>query len=177
MEDGITRGKVTGSRVRGGKTLVTIQMFDGDTRDRVELLQPYGLTAVPMPGADVMVLEVGTPDHLVALMADDSGLRATALNPGELAIRDSRGQMVTFTPDGIRITGALKVAVVSAAEVEVQSGTTITLTAPVVGVTGDMNITGDVAITGSLTINGLNFSTHKHSGVQTGAGTTGNPTA
>jgi hypothetical protein len=34
---------------------------------------------------------------------------------------------------------------------------------------------GNVTITGDATIGGIPFSTHKHSGVQTGAGVTGNP--
>ncbi len=42
---------------------------------------------------------------------------------------------------------------------------------------GGVTITGPTTINGGLTVDGLVFGTHKHTGVQTGAGTSGGPTA
>lgn len=42
---------------------------------------------------------------------------------------------------------------------------------------GSLTQVGNYVITGEATFNGIPFSTHKHTGVQTGAGTSGGPTA
>ena len=73
----------------------------------------------------------------------------------------------------IRIEASGKIKVdSSASDVEVNAPAgAIKLTAP------SIQIVGDVAITGALTNNGVNVgSTHTHSGVDTGAGTSGPPT-
>lgn len=118
----VTRGKVLRAWVRGGRVLADLQLLGGEVRTRVELLQPYGATAVPERGAGVVVFEVaGSRDHLVATMADDPALRLTALAPGEFGVRDRRGQAVAFRDDGVEVTGALKVTVVSSGPVVVQA--------------------------------------------------------
>lgn len=121
---GAARGRVTAARVRGGRVLLDVALLSGDTVSRVELLQPTGFTAVPRPGADVVVLELGAlRGHLVALMADEAELRITDAGPGEFGLRDARGQQVVFRDDGIEVSGALKVTIVSAGEVVVQAPT------------------------------------------------------
>lgn len=164
MTGAVTRGRITAARIRGGRTIADIQMMDGETRTRVEVMLPMGLTAVPRAGADVVVLEVGGRDHLVALLADDPALRVGSLAPGEIGIRDERGQQVTLTPDGVRITGALKVTIVSAANVEIA--------APKLVVTGDVDVSGTLTLTGP----GVNLNTHVHTGVEPGGSSTGGPT-
>jgi phage baseplate assembly protein V len=113
-----TRGFVTAARVRGGRVICDLTLLSGETRSRVELLQPMGWTMVPKPGAEVLVLEVGgLRGHLVALVADDAGLRVTDAEPGQIAVRDERGQRVVFRDDGIEITGALKVTITASGPV------------------------------------------------------------
>lgn len=70
--------------------------------------------------------------------------------------------LVEITPDGkANITGASE----------------INLTAPVINLTGTMNLNGQMTQSGgSMTIGGVTFGTHKHTGVQTGGGTSGGPT-
>jgi len=70
--------------------------------------------------------------------------------------------LVEITPDGkANITGASE----------------INLTAPVINLTGTMNLNGQLTQSGgSMTIGGVTFGTHKHTGVQTGGGTSGGPT-
>lgn len=72
----------------------------------------------------------------------------------------------------VRIEPSGKIRVESAdADVEVEASGAIKLTAP------SIQIVGDVAITGALTNNGVNVgSTHTHSDVDPGAGTSGPPT-
>lgn len=116
----INRGRITAARVRNGRVLVDIEMVSGDVRSRVELLQPNGFTAVPGIGAGVVVMEIGGQrGHLVAMAGDDPALRVTDAGPGEIGIRDARGQQVVFRDDGVQISGALKITVESSGEVVV----------------------------------------------------------
>lgn len=115
------RGRVTAARVRGGRTHLDVTLHSGETRSRVELLQPYGMTAVPAIGSEVLVCPIGTRSHLVALLADSPALRVLDCGPGEIGIRDGQGQQVVFRADGIEVSGALKVTITSAGPVVVDA--------------------------------------------------------
>lgn len=191
MNTAITRGKIAAARLRGGRTLADVQMLDGETRSRVEILLPMGMTAVPREGADVVVLEIGSRDHLVALLADDPALRVTGLGPGEIGLRDERGQQVTLTPDGVRVTGALKVTIVADGDVSIETPANVLVKAPLTTVDGNLTVTGGIAVqgdgganstlngnltmTGTFTLDGIVQNTHRHTGVQAGANTSGGP--
>jgi hypothetical protein len=82
--------------------------------------------------------------------------------------------LVEITPDG-------KANIVGASE--------INMTAPNVKVNGTLNVTGAITqsggavavggamtVTGGLDVGGIAFASHKHTGVQTGGGTSGGPT-
>lgn len=117
------RGKVVRSYVRDGRTLLDVRTLDGEMRSRVELFTPAGMTSRPGAGADVVILSNGGHyDDLVA-MADDTATRITGLAAGEFGFRDAAGQSVIFKADGIEITGALKVTIVSAGDVVVSAPT------------------------------------------------------
>lgn len=45
-----------------------------------------------------------------------------------------------------------------------------------IDILGNVNITGNLTVTGEVTGNNIPLSTHKHTGVQTGSGTSGSPT-
>jgi phage baseplate assembly protein V len=191
MSTTITRGRIAAARIRGGRTIADVQMLDGETRSRVELLLPMGMTAVPRAGADVVVLEVGNRDHLVALLADDATLRVTGLAAGEIGLRDERGQQVTLTPDGVRVTGALKVTIVATGDVSIETPANVLVTAPLTTVDGNLTITGTLAVqggggggstlsgnltmTGTFVLDGITQNTHRHTGVQAGGSTSGGP--
>lgn len=162
MNRTVTRGRVIQARIRGGRTIADIEMLDGETRTRVEIPMSFGISAVPSPGADVVVLEVGSRDHLVALMADDATTRVTGLVAGDVAIR-AHGQTITINAAGIRITDAVAVEIESAGEV--------TITAPKVTIAGDMDVTGTLTLTGPA----VNLNTHVHGGVDPGGGNTAGP--
>lgn len=66
-------------------------------------------------------------------------------------------------------------------KVKVVSPTEIDLIGPVkvtgaMDITGAVNVTGTIDATGQITHAGIGLSTHKHTGVTTGAGTSGGPT-
>ncbi|MFH5926449.1 phage baseplate assembly protein V [Roseomonas xinghualingensis] len=167
-----TRGKIVSTRTRGGRALATVLLANGDMRNRVELLMPYGISALPEEGADVMVLEVGgNRDHLVALMADASALRIPGLAPGEVGFRDKRGQQVVLRSDGVEIIGALKVTIVSSGPVEVKAPAVI-MTAPLVTVVGNLEVEGTITATQNITGEGVSLRGHRHHETGTGGGTT-----
>jgi phage baseplate assembly protein V len=170
-----TRGRIVSTRTRGGRALATVLLANGDTRTRVELLMPYGLSALPEEGADVMVLEVGgNRDHLVAMMADATGLRIPGLAPGEVGLRDKRGQQVVLRGDGVEIIGALKVTIISSGPVEM-TAPEVTMTAPTVRVVGNLEVEGTITATQDITGQGVSLKTHRHGETGTGGGTTTAP--
>lgn len=104
-------------------------------------------------------------------LSDGFAILAPTSQPKKLAnvsstnvqLRNYAGDtLVEITPDGkANITGASE----------------INLTAPVINLTGTMNLNGQMTQSGgSMTIGGVTFGTHKHTGVQTGGGTSGGPT-
>lgn len=115
----VTRGKVTAARTRLGRVFVDMDLFDGEHRSNVELLLPTGVSALPVAGADLVVLEVaGNRQHLVAIVADDPALRVTGLAPGEWAVRVG-DQQVVFRADGLEITDALKITITASGPVSI----------------------------------------------------------
>ena len=65
----------------------------------------------------------------------------------------------------------------NSAGITITSPTTVTINATDIKINGKLTVVGDVATTGALTNNSINVgSTHTHSGVTTGSGTTGAPT-
>lgn len=105
----VTRGKVTAAVV-GPRTLLQVAILDNETNQSVELLLPPGYSARPLPGADVLPLQVlGSRDHLVALGGDSAGQDAIAdLAPGEFGLRHpATGAQIVFRNTGTHeITGA-----------------------------------------------------------------------
>lgn len=51
----------------------------------------------------------------------------------------------------------------------------VTVTSQNIALVGNTTITGNLNVTGTSTLAGIPFATHKHGGVQTGGGITGNP--
>ena len=52
---------------------------------------------------------------------------------------------------------------------------TSSITCPTNNITGNINVTGGIITTGDVVANGMSLYSHKHTGVTTGAGKTGNP--
>jgi phage gp45-like len=80
----------------------------------VEVIHPYGFTAVPLPpqnendsaAAEAIVVYLdGDMSHPVALAIGDRRYRLTGLKDGEVALHDDQGQKVHVTRDGIVADG------------------------------------------------------------------------
>lgn len=75
----------------------------------------------------------------------------------------------------VEITADGKARVVGASAVDI-SAPTININGDTINMAGNINVTGQMTQTGGMSIGGVTFGTHKHTGVQTGGGTSGGPT-
>ena len=86
---------------------VQITMLADQTADDVERFQQYGLTSVPLAGAEGIALAVGgSTAHTVVIAVDDRRYRLRGLADGEVALYDDMGHRVHLTRSGIVIDGA-----------------------------------------------------------------------
>lgn len=139
----------------GGLQRLQLSLYAEETRDQVDRVQPFGLTSVPLPGAEVVVVCVGGGrDHPVALAIDDSRFRPTALAAGEVCLYSARpGQRITLLADGTVLVQGVKLRVEC-----------------------DVEVVGNITATGEITAGPIPLRSHRHTGVETGSGTSGAPT-
>lgn len=110
MRGMVTRGRVIMSALNPKRTLVQLSGLSAEVMTKIELILPYGMSALPGKGGDVILLQVGgSRAHIVAIGADDPTLRITDLQAAEFGFRDARGQQVVFRTDRLEITTPLKV--------------------------------------------------------------------
>ena len=69
-----------------------------------------------------------------------------------------------------------KISINADGSLNINSTVATTVTAPTVTINGNVVVNGTINATGEITGNSIPLSTHKHTGVQTGSGTSGLPT-
>ena len=117
----VSRGKVTAAQ-RGARNLVQVQLLSGETADHVEFMAPYGMSALPGNGADVVMLNVGaTRDHKVVIAVDDPAKRIKDLAPGEFGFGDGNTVLV-FRGGELQIMSTLPINIQSSGTVKIQGG-------------------------------------------------------
>lgn len=63
------------------------ELSAGETKNDLDLLEPYGFTAQPLPGAIAVCLFVGGErENGAAILAHDQGKRPRTLAPGDVAL-------------------------------------------------------------------------------------------
>lgn len=81
-----------------------VELLDGEVQDGIEHYQHYGLTSVPLEGAEAVVAFVGgLRSHGICIGTVDRRFRLIGLQPGEVALHDDQGQKIHLTRDGIVI--------------------------------------------------------------------------
>lgn len=139
LRGALRRGRIVSTKLNAKRALVQLTSLADDTRDGIELFLPYGLSARPAGGADVLLLQLGaSPSHLVALFADDPALRIQDLAEGEFGFRDRDGQQIVFRGDRIEITTPKKI-VVNGSEFDL---------------TGDAKMANDLTVDGQTSFGG-----------------------
>lgn len=155
-----------------------VEILKGELYDRIERLQNYGITSVPLPGAEAIVLAAGGDRaHGVVVVVGDKRYRLTGLEPGEVAIHDDQGQKVHLTREGIVVDGGgvgpitFTNAEKAVFEMPVEIENTLTMTGA--GAAGNITTPGTVTATTDVVGGGKSMIGHKHGGVSPGGGQTG----
>lgn len=147
-------------------TTHTIQVIilDGEVLDKVDRIQPYGLSYKPLIGCQsYVVFPSGDRSHGLCLVQGDRRYTLD-LQAGEAALHDDQGQKVHITRNGIVIDGA---------------GKPVTITnTPKTRIESDLDVTGDIkdrVDDGGRSMHSMRdiFDGHNHPGDS--GGTTGNP--
>ena len=150
---------------KNGEQFATQQLtYLGRVADSM-MMFPYGLHAnAPVGSLGLMFSVQGYPDDKVTIPW------APKTRP-DLA----EGEVAFYHPptDGHiiwRESGKLEIITGTEGTADIE------ITASCVKINGNLEVTGSTALGATVTSNGVDISdTHKHSGVQTGAGNTGNP--
>ena len=130
-----------------------VELLADETRGDVERFQNYGFTSHPHPGAEaVAVCVAGSRDHVLVLAVDDRRYRLASLAQGEVALYTDEGDRIVLKRGGV---------------VQVHAATKLEVVAPLVTMSGDLQVSGDV------TAGAVSLKAHRHGGVQNGGGQTG----
>lgn len=91
----------------GGLQAVQVSLLADEVKDGVERVQNYGLTSVPLPGAEgVAVFVGGNRDHGVVIAMDDRRYRLKGLEGGEVALytlddQEAHGHRIVLRRGGL----------------------------------------------------------------------------
>lgn len=158
----VKRGQVVLSKLTPKRTLVQLRALANDSFNSIELLLPYGMSALPKGGNVIILRIAGNADHKVALCADDPACRIADLQDGEFGFRDDLGQMVVFRRDRIQIVTPKDLDANVGGNVNAAIGGKFTGSASEWDLTGDLNVTGRITASGDITDNsGTNAATVK----------------
>lgn len=81
--------------------LVQLGILAEETVDAGEHFQPYGLSSVPLPGAEhVTLFPGGDRAHPIVIVVSDRRYRPTGGDPGLVALYNHVGARVLLLPDG-----------------------------------------------------------------------------
>lgn len=147
-----------------------LQLLSDEVRSNAERFQDYGFTSHPLPGAEAIALFIGGDrSHPVVIAVEDRRYRKKDLAEGEVAMYTDEGDYVLFKRGRI---------------IEIKAGTEVKVDAPLATFTGNVQVNGNITCSGNVSdasgsmqeMRGV-YNTHKHTGVTTGGGTSGNPNA
>ncbi|APX70099.1 MULTISPECIES: phage baseplate assembly protein [unclassified Brucella] len=159
---GIVRRVVLKNINDDGETqTASVEVAPGIWRDKVEIMQPYGLaTSAPEDGALALAVAIGgNEDDIVLLPVGNPSARMGGLKPGETALYNQHGDGILVGADGT---------------INIQAGAPIVLKIGGVTVTisaGGVDIDGGTVRNDGVVID----KTHIHIGVVPGGGTSGPP--
>ena len=91
----------------GGLQELQVQALADEVMDRLERFQQYGLTSVPLPGAECVLLSVGgSRSNAVIIAVDDRRYRLQGLEGGECALysiddQEAHGHRIVLKRGGV----------------------------------------------------------------------------
>lgn len=164
-----------------GQRRVQVGLLRGETRDRVEHMETYGLSARPLAGAEAVVLFLGGHrDHPIALSTPDRRHRPQDLQPGAVSLHsfrlgnpfrheirlDEQGRVSITSDHGQRVLldelGQVEITSDHGQRVLLDTAGDMHLTCGTLRVMGDVQVTGDIDATGHIIDAGGNTNHHSH---------------
>lgn len=101
VTNGSARGVVLLVDDSKDQQLLQIGVLDGEALDGAEHCQPYGFSAVPLAGAEhVVVFPGGDRGHPLVIAVPDRRYRPTGGEPGEVTVYNNTGASIRITKDG-----------------------------------------------------------------------------
>lgn len=118
-----TKGVINSVDDSGAQQVLTVQTGDGEVLDKMERIEPMGLTSVPAAGDEVIVLIInGDRDHAIAVQVGSSAKRVKGLAEGEVAVWRDDANKVVFKANGdIEVHGEGKFKVTPSGDIELGS--------------------------------------------------------
>ncbi|MBC6503378.1 phage baseplate assembly protein V [Citrobacter freundii] len=140
-----------------GRQNLQIQSLADATNDDVERFQNYGLTSVPPPGSEAIVLALGgRREGLVAIAVEDKTCRPKGLDPGDVRLYHADGlSHITLKEGGrIELVGETLDATMKAVNYTIEGILNIKATS--------MKFDGLCEFTKDITVNKKSFLKHIH---------------
>lgn len=124
----VARAVVRAVRDSSALQELKLEVLAGERVERAERFQQYGMSSVPFPGAEcVVVFAQGNRDHPLVVAVDDRADRPTGLAAGEVMVYARGGARVHLKADGsLRLTSPLRIEL-EAPEVTAEATTTLEL--------------------------------------------------
>jgi phage gp45-like len=139
--------KITATDDTGPVHRAQVRAMAPEQIDNVSVLQLYGLASHAMVGSDAMALFVsGDRSNAVIVATNNQQYRLRNLNSGEVALYDNGGNVVKLANGG---------------NIEITCPGSITITCPLVKLTGDLHVTGEI-VRGFGTGDQVTLGQHSH---------------
>lgn len=90
--------------------LLKVSILKDELKDKVERIQNYGFTSVPLPGGEVLVGCIGgSKDQMIVIAADNSSIRKKDLSSGDSCVYRDGGDYILLSSDSIKIYSSKKI--------------------------------------------------------------------
>lgn len=183
-----------------GTAYPTAQATYNEKATDVVRLSSYGLCSNPPTGSLALLLSSNGQEAVKYAVIDDMQNRFKNLAEGEVVLFNyetgnyvylkNDGEILINTDGDIKAVAGGNIEATAGGSIEATASSSATVTAPTITLAGNVVIQGSLTQTGgsassfsgsttmpSASIGGLNFGSHKHTGVDAGTDTSGGPTA
>lgn len=143
----VGRGRITAVNDAGDVQLAQARLSGSEVQDDMPRFGQYGLSCNPPAGTDCVAIFVGGDrTNGVIIATNNQTFRMKALESGEVALSDDKGQSVYLSATGIRIDGGgLPISVENAPAIGLWAGAAISLNAPSIILNGTTVFNGPIA--------------------------------
>jgi len=141
VDMGVVRGFVTRSNSKTYSQRLQMSLLSNEAKDGVEHLEPYGFTARPREGAELVGHSIGgNRDHVVVTTVADRRYRVRDLQEGEVCLYTHEGATFTMKNEQVVVLKCKKVEIecdeftLKCKTLKIDASDSITVTSPSVDV-------------------------------------------